>query len=700
MFRNLTLKTRFTVFVLLATIPLLLISLLVLNSRAAQLIRGQADRTLGDANFAIANDTSTWLEQQQRALQQTANLPDVVSMDPLRQRDALIAMAKAHPNLYLVHTLDENGFNVARNDDAELKDYSDRNYFRSALSGEPISYDVVIGKTSGQPALILAVPIIGENSNIVGVVSIASLLDNISQITTATDLGETGVSFIVDNNNRIVTHPDPAYTTGELQDFSEYPPVMALRQGREGLIDFIDANNVKWRAYISRINNGWGIIVQQKENELLAPVRAFHAFTLIMTLIGLAALVVFSSIIASSMIAPIQVFKDTARSIAQGNFEQRIPVKNKDEIGQLSEAFNAMASQVQSFVTSLEKRVEERTAELEQANQQVQRRAQQFEAIAQVSRIISSIKNQEDLLRRVTRTISQHFGYYHVGIFLLDENKQYAILRAANSEGGLRMLERGHRLGVGQTGIVGYVTATGNPRIALDTGADAVYFDNPDLPEPRSEMALPLMIDYKVSGALDVQSTEPNAFSNEDISIITMLADQVSAALENARLHEDAQEALSKAETAYRQLTGVAWTDIRRFSPVLGYRFDGKKAEPLNKPTNSVQTESQKEAFTVPVQLRGASIGSLRIRAASDGHQWSDDEIAIIQATAERVALAAENARLVSESQKRASKEQIIGEASSKVSSAINLDNILQTALREMGRILPGAEISIQVENE
>jgi GAF domain-containing protein len=100
------------------------------------------------------------------------------------------------------------------------------------------------------------------------------------------------------------------------------------------------------------------------------------------------------------------------------------------------------------------------------------------------------------------------------------------------------------------------------------------------------------------------------------------------------------------------------------------------------------------------VELRGAAIGMLRIKPASDGHQWTEDEKTIIQATAERVALAAENARLVAESQKRASKEQVIGEASSKISSAINLDNILQTALREMGRILPGAEISIQVENE
>jgi GAF domain-containing protein len=133
---------------------------------------------------------------------------------------------------------------------------------------------------------------------------------------------------------------------------------------------------------------------------------------------------------------------------------------------------------------------------------------------------------------------------------------------------------------------------------------------------------------------------------------------------------------------------------------VAGYRYDGTKAEPLKVSTNGEQAKPLKEAFSVPVQLRGESIGSLRIKPTADGHQWSEDEIAIIQATAERVALAIENARLVSESQKNASKEQVIGEASSRISSAINLDNILQTALREMGRIIPGADISIQIENE
>ena len=338
--------------------------------------------------------------------------------------------------------------------------------------------------------------------------------------------------------------------------------------------------------------------------------------------------------------------------------------------------------------------------EIQATSEQNQRRAEQFEAIAQVSRIISSIQEQGELLPRITHLISRHFGFYHAGIFLLDENKQFAILRAANSEDGKRMLERGHRLEVGQTGIVGHVTSTGSPRIALDTGADAVYFDNPDLPDTRSEMALPLMAGSQVIGALDVQSTESNAFTQEDIDILTVLADQVSIAIQNARLYEESREALAQAEALSRQLTGEVWADVRRFAPLVGYHFDGIRPEPLTQSTNGEQTKSQKDALFVPVQLRNETIGRLRIKSTTDGYEWTEDEVAIIRATAERVALAVENARLILESQKNAAKEQVIGEISSKIGAAINLDNILQTTLREMGRILPGAEISIQVDNE
>jgi putative methionine-R-sulfoxide reductase with GAF domain len=203
--------------------------------------------------------------------------------------------------------------------------------------------------------------------------------------------------------------------------------------------------------------------------------------------------------------------------------------------------------------------LEETSRLFEETARQSQRRADLLQASAQVSRAVAQIRDLDQLLSQVTQLISRHFGFYHAGIFLTDDTGRYAVLRAANSSGGQRMLARQHRLGVGSEGIVGYVTGTGQPRIALDVGADATYFDNPDLPDTRSEMALPLRTGGALIGALDVQSTTVRAFDQEDVAVLTLMADQIATAIENARLFEQAQAALAEAEGAQRHYLRQEW---------------------------------------------------------------------------------------------------------------------------------------------
>ena len=159
-----------------------------------------------------------------------------------------------------------------------------------------------------------------------------------------------------------------------------------------------------------------------------------------------------------------------------------------------------------------------RSNDLEIAGANIQRRATQFEAIALIVKAINSVHQMDALLPQITSVISERLGYYHVGIFLNDEVDQTAVLAASNSEGGKNMLAHGHRLKIGEQGIVGYVAATGAVRIARSVGEDAVYFDNPDLPETLSEMALPLRVGNQIVGVLDVQSKQTDAFSSENIS--------------------------------------------------------------------------------------------------------------------------------------------------------------------------------------
>ena len=337
-----------------------------------------------------------------------------------------------------------------------------------------------------------------------------------------------------------------------------------------------------------------------------------------------------------------------------------------------------------------------RSAELIKTNETLQNRTERLRAVAEVARTATAVQNFDQLLPLITTIISKQLGFYHVGIFLVDEDKEYAILRSANTDGGLKMLARGHRLKVGEQGIVGFVTQTGNPRIALDVGQDAVFFNNPDLPETRSELALPLKVSGEIIGALDLQSTESNAFNQDDVSLLTILADQVAISIQNSLSSEQAQRALREAEIASSQATGQAWKGYAETSQAKGYRYDGVKSEALKEATKSGK---ENDGLSVPVQLRGQMIGRLKLKASDQSREWTDDELAIIEATAERVALALDGARLLEDAQKRAAREAFLSEMGTKLGASFQLDSILRDTVEELGQTLKGSTVSFQLVN-
>ena len=373
-------------------------------------------------------------------------------------------------------------------------------------------------------------------------------------------------------------------------------------------------------------------------------------------------------------------------------------------------------TELEDLTSNLEQRVNERTSELEAANRQTLQRATQLQTITEVSEAISELENLNDLFPTITNLISERFSFYHVGIFLVDGEKKNAILQAANSEGGKTMLARGHRLALG-TGVVGYAAKSGQPRIALDVGSDAVFFDNPDLPNTRSEVALPLKSRSETIGVLDVQSTEAGAFSNEDLQVLTALANQVSVAFENARLLTETRAALAQVQEVYNEFTRSEWTRAISIAEQPGFRFNSGRIEILEAPLQTPEvvsavenaqavanpahgSDEQRPTLAVPVKLRGEVIGVLHVESNDQSREWDTEEIGLVEAVAERAAIAMENARLFQDARRRASKEQLISEASAKISSAVNLENILQTTAEELERVLGGSEVLIQFQNK
>jgi GAF domain-containing protein len=366
-------------------------------------------------------------------------------------------------------------------------------------------------------------------------------------------------------------------------------------------------------------------------------------------------------------------------------------------------------SALRDLQTSLEQRVQERTDELNQrgtelamANRNIERRAGQLQALAEVMQTITSVRDLQELLPRISSVISDRFGFYHVGVFLLDEAGAYAVLSAANSEGGRSMLARKHRLRVGEEGIVGYVTGTGEPRVAMDVGNDPTYFNNPDLPGTHSEMALPLRIENRIVGALDVQSEDIGAFSDEDVQMLSLLADQVSLAIENARLFDETRFALAEAEAVSRQMIRETWSKFPVEHKLVGYRYSLTGASPLKEPipveappkTRSQFKQMASDQVIVPIELRGEVIGTLVVQSPS-ADPFTQEQIDLVKAVAERVALSAENARLFEETNRRAERERLVSDITGRIRNTQDPQAMVQTAIAELQKALGATRVEV-----
>lgn len=359
--------------------------------------------------------------------------------------------------------------------------------------------------------------------------------------------------------------------------------------------------------------------------------------------------------------------------------------------------------ELQELSQGLEKRVAERTQALD-------RRAILLQAAADVGAAAARFRNLDELLGQVTYLISKRFGFYHVGIFLRDEQGEYAVLRAANSEGGKRMLARGHKLKIGLTGIVGYVAGMGEARIALNVGQDAVFFDNPDLPETRSEMALPLIIADKILGVLDVQSTQETAFSEVDITALKVLADQVAIAIENARLFAESQAALENLRRAYGETSRSGWQRLlRERRTEIGYvsLAEGEVA-PVSEAASPESLKAVKTRQAVisndgatlhlPIEVRGETIGTIRLDKPASGGRWASDDLALANSLAEQLGTALESARLYDEISQRAEREYAIADITSKIGASVHFDTILHATVQELAQIFEDSEIILQVQ--
>lgn len=364
------------------------------------------------------------------------------------------------------------------------------------------------------------------------------------------------------------------------------------------------------------------------------------------------------------------------------------------EEGELREELNILNQ-------NLESRVRERTKDVEQ-------RSRYIEAATEIGHAATSIYRLDELLPKVVDLITDKFGFYQAGIFTLDDRNEFAELKAASSEGGKRMLARSHKLKVGEQGLVGYVTSTGQARIALDVGEDAVHFNTPELPNTRSEIALPLYYGGRIFGALDVQSTESGAFSEDDISALSVLADQVSMAINNALLFEELQNSLEAERKAFGEVSRVAWQDFMRQTGSWGYRYQNARISPTDAKwpkemgeaisnQEIIHTSPEKPTLSIPINVSGSPIGAIRVSKDYGMLGWTDEEVDLLQVITDRLGEALESARLFLATQQQAVQEQVSSEISSQFRQTLDIDTVLKTAAKELGDAFNAKEVVIRM---
>ncbi len=407
--------------------------------------------------------------------------------------------------------------------------------------------------------------------------------------------------------------------------------------------------------------------------------------------------------LAQAIAHPLSRLERAAQDLADGNLDVRAPESSEDEIGRLAAAFNAMAEKLKNTLNEMEERIARRTAEAE-------RRSTMVKTAAEVGHIASQIHEPERLLPQAAQLISERFGFYHVGIFLLDARGEYAVLQASNSLGGQRMLERKHRLKVEASSIVGYAIAQHKARIALDVGEDAVYFDNPDLPSTRSEMAIPLIAGGEVLGALDVQSTRPHAFSEEDFEVMQLLADQIAIAIANARLFARNQQALEDIRRAYGEVTSQAWNNLLNASRDISFASLGTDVLPIeavwDTPSQQVMASGRPLAasqpddkgryrLTLPIRSGDVSLGV--ISAYKDDMPWSEIEITLLENILRELGLTLESSRLFEEGRRRAQLERARAQVITRLRETLDIQAMLRVAAQEIREALDLPEVSVRV---
>ena len=378
----------------------------------------------------------------------------------------------------------------------------------------------------------------------------------------------------------------------------------------------------------------------------------------------------FAYYISRSISGPLNDLIRTLNRVEKGDLTQRAPVSATDELGIVVVQFNRMVARLESLQGTLEQQVLERTRQLAATNE--------------VARVAASSLDPDQLLARVIPLFHEQFGYYFAAIYLVDPSGKWAELKEATGEAGRVLKQNRHRHEITGRSMVGAAIREKSPRIAQIASEEKQRFENPLLPYTRSEVALPLMVGERVLGALNVQSTREADFGPQVIETMKNMATQVSMAIENARLFQEAQHIIKEMRAVQQQYLLESWEGFSEANTSLEYRLGD-------------EFDDEAKTLEMPISLRDQTLGQILLEGKEE---WTPEQKSLVDAIATQAAIALENARLVSESRQIALRERMVADINSKIWSSTTIDGVLQTAIKELGRRLDASSATVELHIE
>lgn len=409
--------------------------------------------------------------------------------------------------------------------------------------------------------------------------------------------------------------------------------------------------------------------------------------------------------ITGRVLRPIGQITGAATAIAEGDLNRQVPVINSnDELGVLSSAFNQMTDQLRELVGQLEHRVAERSRRLE--------------IVALLGERISGILQLDALLNEAVNQIKDNFGYYHAHIYRLDTETDSLVVVAGTGSAGAEMLARGHHISLNAPTSLVARAARSQQVVRVDNVQQALdWLPNPLLPNTRSEMAVPILLENRVVGVLDVQSDAIAGLDEGDAALLRSVANQVAVAINNVELFARVEGALAEARATQAQYLERAWSrdqvtrnSVGRVQFSMGEsttlseeaieqaRQVAKSSQTLTivpKPVAAPDEElaadpapAAETTLVVPLKLRDAMLGNLQLHGLEAGKALTEGQLALINAVADQVVQAAENLRLLNETQERARREQLIGQISDRLRRAPDFESLMKIGVEEIASAL------------